>query len=668
MESIRRDDRNCHMSQKPIPKKLYALIAVWFLAALTSCGESPELEKMFFEPDPEYFDYRITSPDGGEVWSEQSEHEITWSTGREPNGDVQIYYSINAGASWQNIGSYSSSYTSNDGSYNWTIPDLSHSSDSCLIRVQDYEDENIYDTSDEYLSLVADSTYFQLSSPNGGEVWLEQTEYQITWGSGGDVSSNVKIYYSLDAGTTWINVGAYSSSYTSNSGRYNWTIPDLTQSSDSCLVKVQDYEEINIIDVSDEYLGLVADSTYFQVTSPNGEELWADQTLHEITWNAGGDVSSYAKIYYSLDAGTTWINVGAYSSSYTNNDGSYNWTVPEVFVTNSDCSIKIVDHNAVNVFDTSDNDFTITAVDDENLISITSPNGGEIWHEQSSQSISWTVSGDIGGDNVKIQYSLNSGSNWQTVTNSTLNDGNYEWSLPDISELGEYCLIKISSYSQSTIYDVSDNYFSVSADQNLLQIISPNGGENLLMGSQHEITWTSSGNIGSYIKLYYSSDGGNGWYTIDSQESNDGSFQWTTPTLLEASSTCLLKIEDYSISEYVDISDNYFNINPNEGGSDCDEEMPSTGSGEVSSPADGITINLGASTAVNWTFSGPGQVNIHLYSENIYVSALQSWAINNGAYNFNVSNSLAPGGCYQIVIVNPYDSSDYIVGTYFTIQ
>ena len=666
MESIGRDDRSCHMSPQPIPKQLYALIAVWFLAALTSCGESPELEEIFFDPDPDYYDYRITSPNGGEVWSEQSEQEITWSSGREPNGDVQIYYSINAGSSWQNIGGSSSSYTGNNGNYNWIIPNLTLGSDSCLLRVQNYEDENIYDTSDEYLSLVADSTYFQLSSPNGGEVWAEQTEHEITWTSGGEIGNRVGLAYSIDAGENWDYVDPSHWSF-NNSGSYNWIIPNMTSSSDSCLIRVNDDDDNEIDDVSDGFFSLIADSTFYNLISPNGGEVWAEQTEHEITWTSGGNYSDRSvALYFSESGGGAWSEI----TNYTVNDGVYEWTIPQIYITNSNCMIGIGPWSAsiTSIKDSSDFNFTILADAGSNLIDITSPNGGEIWHEQSSQSISWTVSGDIGGDNVMIQYSLNSGSNWQTATYSTLNDGNYLWPLPDISDLVEYCLIKVSSSSQSSIYDVSDSYFSIIADQNIIQILSPNGGEDYFDGSQETITWTSAGDVGSYVKLYYSTDGGVGWYTIDSQEANDGSFQWTIPSLLETSSACLLKIEDYNNSDYVDISDNYFTINPNPGSSNCDDEMPSTGTGQVTAPADGIAVLLGASTVVNWTFSGPGQVNIHLYAENSYVATLQNWAINDGEYNFNVSNSLSPGECYQIVILNPSDSSDYIVGTYFTIQ
>jgi hypothetical protein len=557
MESSGHDGRSCLMSPQTIPQRLYVLIAVSFLAALNSCGESRELEQMFFDPDPDYYDYRVTSPNGGEAWSEQAEHEITWST------------------SWE-------------------------------------------------------------------------------------ASTRIQLYYSMDAGSTWIIV----ESYVSNDGSFDWTIPDLTQSSDSCLLKVQQYEETDIFDVSNEYFSLVADSTFFQVTSPNGGESWTDQTPHVITWNSGGEVSAVAELYYSMDAGSTWVNV----DSYVNNDGGFDWTTPEIFVTNTSCLIRITDYYNESISDISDANFTITSVSDESIIGIISPNGGEIWHEQSIQSISWTVSGEIGGDNVKIQYSLNSGSSWHTVINSTLNDGNYEWLLPDISDLVEYCLIKVSSYNQSNIYDVSDNYFSIPADHNSLQIQTPNGGENLLMGSQHDITWTSSGDVGNIIKLYYSSDGGNGWYTIDNQESNDGSFQWTVPSLPEASSTCLLKIEDYSNSEYLDISDNYFTINPNPGSSNCDDEMPSTHSGSISSPGNDQIVNRGSSVLIDWNYTGATYLSVYLYLENTNIATLSISELNNGLEWLDIPSTLDPAGCYHIVIMSTSDSSDYIVGTYFTIQ
>ncbi len=311
------------------------------------------------------------------------------------------------------------------------------------------------------------------------------------------------------------------------------------------------------------------DPDYFdyRITSPNGGEVWSGQSEHEIIWSSGEYVSDRVEIFYSKDAGSHWSFI-----DHVNNVGSYSWTVPEIFINSSNCQIKIVDWDDEDIFDISDNNFTISSGSSESLIRITSPNGGEIWHEQSTQTISWVVSGDIGADYVTILYSQNDGNDpypswgspfiyWSTIVYSTLNDGLYDWTLPNISELNDSCILAISSTSQPNIYDITDDYFHISADQNYFQIQAPNGGEIYTVGSQYEVVWSSGGDVGSYVKFYYSTDGGSGWYTIASQEQNDGSFMWTIPTIISSSNTCVLKIESYYDSEYYDVSDSYFTIN-----------------------------------------------------------------------------------------------------------
>jgi hypothetical protein len=97
------------------------------------------------------------------------------------------------------------------------------------------------------------------------------------------------------------------------------------------------------------------------------------------------------------------------------------------------------------------------------------------------------------------------------------------------------------------------------ADSNYYQVLTPNGGETLTMGTSYDITWKSGGDASSVVKLYYSTDGGSGWYTIDTYVSNDGSYSWTVPTLSEASSQCLIRIVDYS-EDIQDQSDAVFTI------------------------------------------------------------------------------------------------------------
>ena len=108
----------------------------------------------------------------------------------------------------------------------------------------------------------------------------------------------------------------------------------------------------------------------------------------------------------------------------------------------------------------------------------------------------------------------------------------------------------VSQYIEITIY----------IPQPTLTITSPNGGETWQLGSTHDITWTSTGNIGNVvIKLYR--DGSSYLdiaYTPGTE--NDGSYTWNIPSSWAESSAYIIKIYSNNPYEFLDESDNYFSI------------------------------------------------------------------------------------------------------------
>ena len=138
-------------------------------------------------------------------------------------------------------------------------------------------------------------------------------------------------------------------------------------------------------------------------------------------------------------------------------------------------------------------------------ITVMSPNGGESWVRGSTHAIDWTSSGNI-GSYVKIEL-LKSGAVVQTITSSTLDDGSYSiWTISSGLATGTDYRIRVTSLSNSAITDTSNNNFAISGSTSStsaasITVTSPNGGESWVRGSTHAIDWTSSGNIGSYVKI-----------------------------------------------------------------------------------------------------------------------------------------------------------------------
>ncbi len=88
------------------------------------------------------------------------------------------------------------------------------------------------------------------------------------------------------------------------------------------------------------------------------------------------------------------------------------------------------------------------------MIEVTSPNQGERWKTDTTQTITWTSSG-INGP-VKIEYSTD-GNGYISIVDSTENTGSYAWVIPSASFT--LCQVRISTLDGTTS-DSSDVWFS----------------------------------------------------------------------------------------------------------------------------------------------------------------------------------------------------------------
>jgi hypothetical protein len=98
-------------------------------------------------------------------------------------------------------------------------------------------------------------------------------------------------------------------------------------------------------------------------------------------------------------------------------------------------------------------------------ITVTSPNGGEVWPILSNQNITWTSTGVI--TDVKIEFiAPPTNGSYTTIIASTPNNGSYAWILPKIngSTGGR---VKISDVANPDTFDISDAVFTIHTDLNL---------------------------------------------------------------------------------------------------------------------------------------------------------------------------------------------------------
>jgi hypothetical protein len=565
----------------------------WKIAAKNACGEIPGIEWNFITGPPPQPALTIISPNGDEDWQVNSQQTITWtSTGIV--GNVRIEYSTNNGGNWTEI----TASTKNDGSFPWTVPD--EVSLHCLIRISE-TDGDPTDTSDNVFSIFVPA--ITVTSPNGYENWEAASTHNITWTSTGTVG-NVKIEYSTNNGGNWIEIIAS----TENDESFPWTLPGVD--SNQCLVRVSETDG-SPTDTSDNVFTIFPPS--ITVTSPNGGENWQVNSQHPITWTSIGTVGN-VKIEYSTDNGDNWTEI----TPSTGNDGSFPWTIPDTV--SELCLIKVSETDAA-PSDTSDIVFSIRPV---SYITVTSPNGGENWNIGSVYDITWSSEGNVG--NVRIEYSTNGGNSWGIITQSTGNDGSYNWNVP--AEPSTNCLVRISETDEDgSPSDVSDAVFSiVSPVTGTLTLRSPNGGETWLAGSTQQIKWNSTGDI-NYVNIKYSKDNGTTWKTIAKNAVNNHSYNWVIPGT--ASDKCLVRVaaNDSDLDPKPgDVSDAVFAI-----------VLPPSPAITIIAPNGGEQLVVGARFTITWHAANTRE-NVRIeYS----VNGGETWreiaaAENNGKYDWIV--------------------------------
>jgi hypothetical protein len=91
-------------------------------------------------------------------------------------------------------------------------------------------------------------------------------------------------------------------------------------------------------------------------------------------------------------------------------------------------------------------------------IEVKLPNGGEHWCIGETREITWSFEGSP-VPFVKIEYSVNGGVGWESIADSTQNDGEYIWTIPNVPS--DSCLIKVSDAEDGNPWDRSDDFFII---------------------------------------------------------------------------------------------------------------------------------------------------------------------------------------------------------------
>lgn len=187
-------------------------------------------------------------------------------------------------------------------------------------------------------------------------------------------------------------------------------------------------------------------------------------------------------------------------------------------------------------------------------LTVTSPNGGEIWQAGTSQDITWDSTGVT---EVEIEYSVD-GISWYVIEMKTdASAGSYTWILPDNQSVT--CLVRITDIVDISINDQSNEVFIIEAaiGPPNITVISPNGGEIWKAGSTELVKWTTR-NISNINIDYWTVQ--TGWNKLRvNTEASIGSYVWLhIPSF--ATEGWIIKISSVNDPSIFDQSDTPFTV------------------------------------------------------------------------------------------------------------
>jgi len=376
-------------------------------------------------------------------------------------------------------------------------------------------------------SVAIASVSLRLLSPNGGEELLGGHKHTIKWISE-SLIENIDIEYSTDGGSGW----AYIDTVSADTGEYVWDV--AAEASEECLIRISNNDPPGESDESDDFFRI----RQLILLKPNGGEELLAGDIYDIKW----EIEEYADgidISFSSNNGDSW----SFIDTVPMEPNLYEWEVP--YVGSTECLIKINDSGEPNLLDTSDDVFTVKK------IIVDHPNGGERFRVYDVNDIIWRWNCEV-TDIASIELSRDAGEIWEPIGETLGNEGSMQWIVePPTSD---QCLIRVSDPLDPNAYDASDNVFAI----HFMELISPNGGEQLLAKMHYPIQWQSDPVMVRNVKIEFSSEYDGIWEIVDANTPNVSIYDWEVPSV--TSDQCRIRLSDAAELSNYDVSDRAFTI------------------------------------------------------------------------------------------------------------
>lgn len=432
-------------------------------------------------------------------------------------------------------------------------------------------------------------------------------------------------------------VGIETSISISDLGKYTYAVPNGQQGLTLTPIKngynfqptSRDIGTVNDPYSNQDFLAIDIMAPTANVTAPTGSiVINVENTIRVTLEDNSGFVVEYK--YYSTNNGSDYTLLGTVNATTqieqmawpTNNMSIKEWAfTPTILSDEYKIMVEVTDAGSKTGTGYS---ATFSVIDNTNpSVTLTSPNGSELWDITSTYNITWTATDNISIASKDIYYSINNGSDWIKLDNSSGNTGTWPWTIQ--STPSNLCKVRVRAYDQSGNIgqDISDAVFEVQEIPDIINPvvsdITPVEGESIQRGSTYDITWTATDNKGvEKISIYL--DTGSGYSELGSIDPIPETWSWSVPSTEHLNSTVRIYAYDAAGNQGEGLS-GVFKIK------DVDSIPPEI---SVFEPAKGRIVNGGM------------PISVRFYaSDNFTLSWVSIYQSIDGESTYTISKSIA---------------------------
>ncbi len=254
-------------------------------------------------------------------------------------------------------------------------------------------------------------------------------------------------------------------------------------------------------------------------------------------------------------------------------------------------------------------------------ITVTVPNGGEIWVIDDMETIQWSSLNYTGNVDISINRNYPAGG-WDSIVDDTPDDGSHPWTVTGFTTTT--VRIRVMGSTDPSIGDTSNANFEITDVSASITVTAPDGGETWYVNADEDITWTCSGVTGD-VKIELDRTYPSGWATLYASTANDGVQSWTVTSPI--TSQARIRITSINEPSAVDVSDADFTI------ADPYLEVSTPNGGEVWTEDNtewiswsGVGVQGNVEIELNRSYPSPGEWET-LYAAVPFSNFAQDWMV-----------------------------------------